>query len=160
LFIIAISHLSLYAVFPEVNLASPPQPVIMGLKSYFKPHKAIATPEAVTPGNASTAPASSGVSAVDGFVSHKTSLYSEETQRDIILSYLFQKQCLSMWIQDTAGATEGVILKQSRDTFLTMPVSLQGSLLHRAIIALNAKVRTKLWQGIALEAADLNVRPP
>jgi hypothetical protein len=112
----------------------------MGLKSYFKPKKATVSVEDVTPGNVNTVPSSSGVSTIDDAISHRGSLYSSETQRDIILSYLFQKQCLSMWIQDLAGNNEGVILRQSRDSFLTMPVSLKGSQLQSAMIALNARV--------------------
>ncbi|USW56169.1 Putative glycosyltransferase 2, nucleotide-diphospho-sugar transferase [Septoria linicola] len=109
------------------------------LKSYFKPNKAPASINQVPSGEHSTELPSSGVSTINVSVNTKDSLYSDEVQRDIILSYLFQKQCISMWIQDLAGTTEGVILKHARNEFLTMPITLKGSAFHYAMIALNVK---------------------
>ena len=43
-----------------------------------------------------------------------------------------------MWIQDTSGAAEGVILKRPDSTYATLPATLQDSMFHRAIAALNA----------------------
>lgn len=106
------------------------------LKSYFKPKQA---PE-VALGDRTPEVQSSGVSTINVSVNTKASLYSDEVQRDIILSYLFQKQCISMWIQDLAGSSEGVVLKHARNEFLTMPLTLKGSPYHKAIISLNAKV--------------------
>ena len=113
------------------------------LKSYFKPKKA----SEAAPGDHAPEAQSSGVSTINVSVNTKASLYTDEVQRDIILSYLFQKQCISMWIQDLAGSSEGVILKHARNEFLTMPLTLKGSPYHKAIISLNAKVAHSATNG-------------
>lgn len=116
--------------------------IAMGLRSYFKPKKAPASIEGTPAGNADPPANSSAASAIDYSINaSKVSLYNDEVQRDIIINFLFQKQCTGMWIQDVAGTSEGVILKQANNNFLTMPFTLHGSPLHNAIISLNAKVR-------------------
>lgn len=113
----------------------------MGVWSYFKPGKKVAGGD-VSPADAvNSTPTSTAALDNAESVSGKDSLYSNDVQRDIILSYLFQRQCTSMWIQDVAGTNEGVMLKNARNDFLTMPLTLKGSLLQQAVSALNTKVR-------------------
>ncbi|GIZ37748.1 hypothetical protein CKM354_000118400 [Cercospora kikuchii] len=111
----------------------------MGVWSYFKPGKKVAGGD-VSPADAvNSTPTSTAALDNAESVSGKDSLYSNDVQRDIILSYLFQRQCTSMWIQDVAGTNEGVMLKNARNDFLTMPLTLKGSLLQQAVSALNTK---------------------
>ncbi|KAF2170004.1 hypothetical protein M409DRAFT_64391 [Zasmidium cellare ATCC 36951] len=108
----------------------------MGLRSYFRPKKAAASIDE----DAGAVPvSSSAASNSDVSMTSKDTIYNDNVQRDIIVSYLFQRQCTSMWIQDVAGTTEGVILKRTNNDFLALPISLKGTMFQKAVMSLNTK---------------------
>ena len=123
----------------------------MGLKNYFKSSKPsidqgipptekeeLAVPGTESPpkypgwgsyangsSRASIAPSVEGGSLVDGI------------KQEVLVNYLFQQQCTSRWIGDGAGDREGVLVRKSKNEFLTCPPDLRESVFGRSCMALN-----------------------
>jgi hypothetical protein len=70
-------------------------------------------------------------------LSSQRSSMMEEIRHEVMVNYLFQQQCTRTWIDDTSGASEGVILRKERAQFLACPPALLDSEFGRGCFALN-----------------------
>jgi len=150
------------------------QPVIMGIKSYFKaekpkPTKGKATqPEtieektgapgtALPPSNsngpellrprASTQRNSYGPLSISDRSSRSaagSSLMLEDIRHEVMVNYLFQQQCSNLWVGDGSGETEGVLLRKSRGQYMACPPELSISKLANSCAALNVHVSVQV----------------
>lgn len=130
-------------------------PPNMGLKSYFKPNRA-PPPQAAVPlpilsekklvpvecglaisAPTTTRPESSTTSLTP---SSRTSTYIDEIKHEVIVNYLYQQQCSHLWVKDSSGQYEGVMLRKSRNNYLAYPPQLVDSPFGIACAALNCQV--------------------
>lgn len=68
----------------------------------------------------------------------------DETKQQLTLNYLYQQQHNNMWIQDTSGDLEGVMLRKSKGNYIYCPADLGNSPLAQAMSALNVQVSLPL----------------
>ncbi|KAK5169409.1 uncharacterized protein LTR77_005384 [Saxophila tyrrhenica] len=61
----------------------------------------------------------------------------DEIRHEVMVNYLFQQQCATMWIEDMTGAREGVILRKERAQYLACPPALLQSTFARGVMAHN-----------------------
>ena len=75
--------------------------------------------------------------------------WTEDIKHEVMVNYLFQHQCSSLWVGDGSGQVEGVILRKSRGNYISCPPQLVESPFGRACQALNVQVRPlkRLRQG-------------
>lgn len=133
----------------------------MGIGNYFRPKKATAASTAhdeahqmsekasgpsaggsttpARPRPISSRPASIRSSYAASTHSHG-SAYLDSIKHEIMVNYLFQQQCANLWIVDSSGAREGVVLRKSRDNYLACPPALAESSFAKACAELNVMV--------------------
>lgn len=61
----------------------------------------------------------------------------EEIKHEVMANYLFQQQCARMWIGDSSGAAEGVLVRKARGAYLAFPPDLIQSQFAVGVLALN-----------------------
>lgn len=93
----------------------------------------------VRPGPLSSRPASIRSSYAASTHSHG-SAYLDSMRHEIMVSYLYQQQCANLWIMDSSGTREGVMLRKSRDNYLACPPALADSPFARACAQFNVLV--------------------
>lgn len=64
----------------------------------------------------------------------------DEIKHEVMVNFLFQKQCSSLWIGDGGGVMEGVMLRKSKGVYLSCPAQLADTTFGRACIAMNVQV--------------------
>jgi hypothetical protein len=64
----------------------------------------------------------------------------DEIKHEVMVNFLFQQQCSSLWIGDDSGELEGVLLRKSMGVYLSCPPQLVETLFGRACLALNVQV--------------------
>ena len=64
----------------------------------------------------------------------------DEIKHEVMVNFLFQKQCSSLWIGDGAGELEGVMLRKSKGVYLSCPPQLIDTTFGHVCIALNVQV--------------------
>lgn len=64
----------------------------------------------------------------------------DEIKHEVMVNFLFQKQCSSLWIGDGGGILEGVMLRKSRGVYLSCPAPLIDTPFGQACIAMNVQV--------------------
>ncbi|KAF2084366.1 hypothetical protein K490DRAFT_49343 [Saccharata proteae CBS 121410] len=62
-----------------------------------------------------------------------------DIRHEVIVNFLHQKQCSSMWIEDTSGAVEGVVVRKGRGDYICCPPTLLASPMVQALSALNVQ---------------------
>jgi len=81
-----------------------------------------------------------------GYGSSRTSLapsrkssnaFMDDIRHEVMVNYLFQKQCASMWIGDGAGESEGVLVRKSKANYLACPPEVISSVFAQGCLALN-----------------------
>lgn len=61
----------------------------------------------------------------------------EDIRHEVMVNYLFQQQCSTMWVGSGSGDSEGVLVRKSRDRFLACPPNLLQSSFAAGVLALN-----------------------
>lgn len=117
----------------------------MGLVEYFKPKaapKADAAPVAHGPVEQAPAviPSSAASFLSDASLRSKDSKFINDIKYEVVVNYLFQKQCRSMWIEDLSGLKEGVLIRHRGSEYISCPGSLADSELARNMAALRVQV--------------------
>lgn len=97
------------------------------------------SPGFMTPGGNLTPPALSSRNSFSGSV---RSSFMDDIKHEVMVNYLFQQQCSSLWVGDGSGQVEGVMLRKSRGHYLSCPPQLVDSPFGQACAALNVQVST------------------
>lgn len=63
--------------------------------------------------------------------------FMEDIRHEVMVNYLFQQQCASMWIGDGSGETEGILVRKSKGLYLACPPDLLHSTFAIGIAALH-----------------------
>ncbi|RAL65938.1 hypothetical protein DID88_005599 [Monilinia fructigena] len=71
--------------------------------------------------------------------SHASSNFLEDIKHEVMVNYLYQQQCSHLWVSDGSGEIEGVLLRKSRNTYMTCPPQLGSSSFAAACAALNVQ---------------------
>lgn len=126
----------------------------MGLVNYFKTPKDGAKDDKKAPKPEPTFIEKPGTPAFDaspapfgpyGYGSSRTSLaeprqsnsFVDDIRHEVMVNYLFQQQCSSMWIGDGAGVNEGVLIRKTKASYLACPPDLLSSAFAQGCMALN-----------------------
>lgn len=79
---------------------------------------------------------------VSGRSTHSSrSVFLDEIKHEIMINHIYQQQCSHLWVSDSSGECEGVLLRRSRGRYLACPQSLLDSTLARMCEELNVPVR-------------------
>lgn len=143
----------------------------MGLGSYFKP-KAAATPQVAAPPMMEKSPTrlnntfelTTAVAPPSRLASSRASLapstnsstYVDEIKHEVMVNYLYQQQCSHLWVNDSSGEFEGVLLRKSRNSYMACPPQLATSTFGMACAALNVQVsfpETRSYPSVKLTTA-------
>ncbi len=125
--------------------------VTMGFKSYFKNPRATHLQEAsansAVSQAASVTTAASDASAdnhdsssISSSGTSGNSSFMEDLKYEVMVNYLYQQQCAHLWVGDEGGNIEGVLLRKSRNEYLSCPPQLVNSPLGDGCAALNVLV--------------------
>lgn len=101
-----------------------------------------------SPGSTALSPAStfSSLSRQESLQSSASSITStpsslfDEIKYEVMVNYLFQRQCSAMWVADGSGKLEGVMLRKSRGQYLSCPPQLAETNFGTACAMLNVQV--------------------
>lgn len=138
----------------------------MGLGGYFKPKKA-AAPHDIAPQMMEKPPSrldnnfelstavgpKFGSSRASLAPSTNSSTYVDEIKHEVMVNYLYQQQCSHLWVNDSSGEFEGVLLRKSRNSYMACPPQLATSTFGMACAALNVQVSSppiRLHQSVKL----------
>jgi hypothetical protein len=120
----------------------------MAFRSYFKASTTVAA-EHVEAGKAGSGVVPAPLESATQFPSSRpasrhsvksTTGVGDEARHHIMLSYIFQHQQSSLWIDDTSGEIEGAMIRKSRHNYLCSPPHLANSPLAHAMDVLNVQV--------------------
>jgi hypothetical protein len=64
----------------------------------------------------------------------------DEIKHEVMVNFLFQRQCSSLWIGDGCGELEGVMLRKTKGVYLSCPPQLIETVFGQACLALNVQV--------------------
>ena len=131
----------------------------MGIGSYFKANKgaAPAAPRAGSVVQMSEKPAEGpfpdsfemkksggtprfGSSRASLAPSTRSSTFVDDIKHEVMCNYLYQQQCSHLWVSDGSGELEGVLLRKSRNNYISCPPQLVESTFAQACAALNCQV--------------------
>ncbi|EMC94584.1 hypothetical protein BAUCODRAFT_149721 [Baudoinia panamericana UAMH 10762] len=63
--------------------------------------------------------------------------FMEDIRHEVMVNYLFQQQCANLWIGDSTGYTEGILIRKLRGSYLACPPDLIHSQFAAGVMALN-----------------------
>ena len=69
-----------------------------------------------------------------------SSVFIDEIKHEVMVNYLHQQQCSSLWVHDNSGEMEGVLLRKARNNYMACPPALVNSRFAQAVSILNAQV--------------------
>lgn len=69
------------------------------------------------------------------------SVLIEDIKHEIMVNHLYQQQCSHLWVSDSSGECEGVLLRKSKGHYLACPQPLLNSTFARMCTQLNVSVR-------------------
>jgi hypothetical protein len=72
--------------------------------------------------------------------SSKSSTFMDDIKHEVMVNYLYQQQCSHLWVGDTNGDYEGVLLRKSKNAYMACPPQLGDSQFAAACAALNVQV--------------------
>lgn len=72
-----------------------------------------------------------------------SSVFIDEIKHEVMVNYLHQQQCSSLWVHDNSGEMEGVLLRKARNNYMACPPALVNSRFAQAVSILNAQVTLK-----------------
>lgn len=64
----------------------------------------------------------------------------DDIKHEVMVNYLYQRQCANSWVSDGSGDVEGVVIRKSRNHYLACPPQLGSSPFAVACAALNVQV--------------------
>lgn len=103
-------------------------------------------------GRASVSPFQTEHAFDTGSIGSSQSSFMEEIKHEIMVNYLYQRQCSHLWVSDGNGEREGILLRKSRGQYLACPPNLVDSTLAEACREMNLPVRVL---AIPINRADL-----
>src|SRR5947207_15156872 len=65
----------------------------------------------------------------------------DDIKHELMVNYLYQKQCSRLWVSDGCGEIEGVLLRKAHGQYLACPPALIGSRFAMACAYLNVQVQ-------------------
>jgi len=65
---------------------------------------------------------------------------SDDIRHQVLLNHLYQQQRSLLWIQDSSGVVEGVMMKKGRNNYMYSPPTLATSVFAQAMKTLNVQV--------------------
>lgn len=86
-----------------------------------------------------------------------TTSMTDETKHQVMLSYIYQQQQNLMWIKDTSGESEGLMIRRSKHNYLYSPPQLANSPLAHAMDILNVQVSHIVLAGLIKIMHGINV---
>ena len=122
--------------------------VKMGFTNYFmlsKPAKKLTKTRkpqvieevCVSPPNSSR---DSSVALSSQYIALSEAQLAGDIRHQVLLNYLYQRQRSLLWIHDTNGTTEGVMIRKERSNYMYSPLQLARSVFAQQIQVLNAQV--------------------
>jgi hypothetical protein len=69
-----------------------------------------------------------------------SSAFLDDIKHEVMVNYLYQQQCSSLWVSDGSGAVEGVLLRKAKNMYMACPPQLGDSPFAAACAALNVQV--------------------
>lgn len=72
--------------------------------------------------------------------STRSSTFVDDIKHEVMCNYLYQQQCSRLWVSDGSGELEGVLLRKSRNNYISCPPQLVESPFAQACAALNCQV--------------------
>jgi hypothetical protein len=105
------------------------------------PNTWISSPEVCSPSSISEQQSSNSVSSSSQSL---PSSLTEDMKHEIMMNYLFQQQCSSLWVSDGSGQKEGIMLRKGRGLYLSCPPQLADSPFGLACAKMNLRVRREL----------------
>jgi hypothetical protein len=120
----------------------------MGFTNYFmlsKPAKKLTKTRkpqiidevCVSPPNSSR---DSSVALSSQYIALSEAQLAGDIRHQVLLNYLYQRQRSLLWIHDTNGTTEGVMIRKERSNYMYSPLQLARSVFAQQIQVLNAQV--------------------
>lgn len=73
-----------------------------------------------------------------------SSAFMDDIKHEVMVNYLYQQQCSRLWVSDGSGELEGVLLRKSRNVYLSCPPPLVNSLFAASCAAMNVHVSYQL----------------
>jgi hypothetical protein len=67
-----------------------------------------------------------------------------DIKHEVMVNYIYQQQCAQLWVRDSSGGFEGVLVKKSKNEYMACPPRLGGSPFAAACAALNLRVTKQL----------------
>ena len=152
-----------------VNLAQRKKNATMGLGSYFKTKKpepqaaviaekpTMAMPPPISP--ELLLPVRRLGSSRNSMSNRSTqsSTFLDDIKHEVMVNYLYQQQCSQLWVSDGSGEVEGVLLRKSKNVYMTCPPQLGNSPFAAACAALNVQVKTPSQAGYS--SPQLTITP-
>jgi len=65
---------------------------------------------------------------------------ADDIRHQVLLNHLHQQQRSLLWIRDSSGAVEGVMIRKGRDNYMYSPPTLSTSIFAQAMKVLNVQV--------------------
>ena len=72
--------------------------------------------------------------------SYASNSIMDDLKHEVMVNYTFQQQCGRLWLTDTSGDLEGVILRKSRGNYVSCPPALADSAFGYYCSILNLQV--------------------
>lgn len=77
-------------------------------------------------------------------ISSNRSSFLDDIKHEVMANYLYQQQCSRLWVNDSSGESEGILLRKARNQYLACPPQLAYSPFATACAELNVQVNRPL----------------
>jgi hypothetical protein len=137
----------------------------MGLMNYFKVSKPAEKPvetekpqivDDVYGTPPKSARASSAAPSSRSFALSEAQL-ADDIRHQVLLNHLYQQQRSLLWIQDTSGTVEGVMIRKGRSDYMYNPPKLSTSPFAQAMKILNVQVSDSNLEGLRSTGMNADV---
>ncbi|KAF2157309.1 hypothetical protein K461DRAFT_218615 [Myriangium duriaei CBS 260.36] len=95
------------------------------------------TGPSTAPSTIPSSPKSASIAESDRTGKTGRSLFWDELKYEVMCNYIFQQQCVHMWVSEFGGNGEGALVRRSSGNYVAAPVELIDSTFARAAEALN-----------------------
>lgn len=66
--------------------------------------------------------------------------FLEDIKHEVMVNYLYQRQCSLLWVSDGTGVLEGVVVRKTADKYMSCPPELAHSTFAQSMAALGVQV--------------------